>query len=97
MIVIPKTLNDIVKEGQELHHCVGNYIDRAADGSTDILFLREKDKEDVPFYTIEVRGLEIIQYRGAYNNQHNNPVPESIKKFMHQFEQSVLKKMRRAV
>lgn len=96
VIVIPETLNDIVKEGQELHHCVGNYIDRVADGSTDILFLREKGKEDVPFYTIEVRGLEIIQYRGAYNNQHNNPVPKSIKKFMHQFEQSVLKKMRRA-
>lgn len=95
LIVIPETLGDIIVEGQQLHHCVGTYIEKVAKGKTDILFIREVGKEDIPFYTMEVRNMEIIQYRGAYNNCNNNPVQESVKKFVKQFEQTVLNRIRK--
>lgn len=94
-IIIPDTLADIIEEGKVLHHCVGTYIEKVAQGKTDILFIREIGKEDIPFYTMEVKNMEIIQYRGAYNNCHNNPVPDSVKKFVKQFENTVLKKIRK--
>lgn len=96
LIMIPETLSDIIVEGKVLHHCVGTYVDRVAKGETDILFIRETGKEDIPYYTIEVRNMEIIQYRGAYNNCNHNPVPDYVKKFVKQFENTVLKKNRKA-
>ena len=39
--------------------------------------------------------MEIVQYRGAYNNRHNNPVPEDIRKFVKQFHKTILKRARK--
>ena len=51
-IVIPAKPEDIFREGQLLHHCVGRegagYIERHAAGKTLILFLRPADKAEVP-------------------------------------------------
>lgn len=96
IIKIPDSLQEIIEEGQSLHHCVGTYIDSVAKGWTTILFIREVGKEDISFYTMEVKGTEVIQYRGAYNNRHNNPVPESVHKFVQGFEKSLMKKERKA-
>lgn len=96
IIKIPDSLQEIIEEGQRLHHCVGTYINSVAKGRTTILFIREVGKEDIPFYTMEIRGTEVIQYRGAYNNRHNDPVPESVHKFVQGFENSIIKKERKA-
>lgn len=70
MIVPPKTAAEIVEEGHALHHCVGGYVSRVANKECVILFLRQKEKPDEPFYTIEVRNGEVQQIRG-----HNNCDP----------------------
>ena len=95
-IVVPKNLKAIVDEGKNLHHCVGTYTEKAANGETDILFIRKQGEEDVSYYTMEVRGLEIIQYRGAYNNMHDNPVPKEIDQFVKQFHRMLIKRVRKA-
>ena len=42
VIVVPESLEDIVKEGNEQHHCVvASYVDRVAAGGTCILLLRK--------------------------------------------------------
>lgn len=95
-IIVPESLKAIIEEGKNLHHCVGTYVDRVERGETDILFIRKKGEEDQSYYTMEVRNMEIVQYRGAYNNQHNNPVPEDIRKFVKQFHKTILKRVRKA-
>lgn len=59
LIRLPVDKNEIVKEGMELHHCVGSYAERYETGDTTIMFLRKKSEPDKPFYTIEV-GIEVL-------------------------------------
>lgn len=87
-IVFPKGPDELVAEGQSLHHCVGSYVDRVKEGRCLILFLRKADEESTPFYTIEVRKGEVVQIRGLYNCA---PSPE-VKKFMKIWKHRVLQK-----
>ena len=66
-IVVPATPRELEAEGNALHHCVGTYADRVAKKECMILFLRQCTDETKPFYTIEIRGQEIIQVRGTGN------------------------------
>ena len=77
----PESSEDIILEGSVLHHCVGGYVERHAEGRTNILFIRRKTAPDTPFFTVEVSNeLRIIQCHG-YRNEAENPKPEEIKSF----------------
>ena len=54
LTVIPQATIDLVREGEALHHCVGTYLERYAKGTTNIVFLRNKDHIDQPLITVEV-------------------------------------------
>lgn len=78
-IVVPKEMNKITKEGVYLHHCVGGYISRVAEGRTNILFLRKNEEIDIPFFTIEINNHnEVIQIHGLYNRWLGNE-PDAVK------------------
>ena len=78
-IIVPEEMNKVTKEGVYLHHCVGGYVNRVAEGRTNILFLRKNDDIDIPFFTIEVSNSnEIIQIHGLYNCWLGNE-PEAVK------------------
>lgn len=78
-IVVPEEMNKITKEGVYLHHCVGGYISRVAEGKTNILFLRKNENIDIPFFTIEVNNHnEVIQIHGLYNRWLGNE-PDAVK------------------
>ena len=94
-IIVPENLKAIVDEGKNLHHCVGSYVKSVMKGETDILFIRKKGEEDQSYYTMEVKDMEIVQYRGAYNNRHNNPVPEEIHKFVKGFKRVIERRSRK--
>lgn len=68
-----KDAAEIVEEGRVLHHCVGgdSYLSSHNYGNSFILFLREADKKDIPFVTVEIRGEEIRQWYGAYDEKPN--------------------------
>lgn len=67
-IRVPHNLGEITKEGLSLHHCVGGYLDSHANGNTNIIFLRRKDSEDTPFYTIEISpDNRVVQIHGFGN------------------------------
>jgi len=72
LIIRPaKSAAEIVEEGRLLHHCVGgdDYLAKHNTGRSVILFLREIDKKDVPYITIEIRGEYIVQWYGAYDRK----------------------------
>lgn len=90
-IIYPKDPDEIVKEGQALHHCVGSYVSSVANKKCIILFLRKTEELDKPFFTIEVRNGEVRQIHGQNNM---DPTPE-VQKFMAAWEKCVLHKATR--
>lgn len=78
VVLPPHSAQEIVLEGQKLHHCVGGYVESVIKKNCVILFIRQEAKRDKPFYTVEVRGNRIFQVRGANNR---DPVPE-VEKFL---------------
>lgn len=65
--------DELLAEGNELHHCVYScYKDRYMKGDTDILFIRNCQEPDKPFYTLEFQNGHIIQCR-TYHNEERTP------------------------
>ena len=77
LIIAPKSLQEIVQEGNTLHHYVGgeSYLKQHAEGKTTILFLREKNHPNDPYFTLEYRNQKIVQIQGKYNREQ---VPEEV-------------------
>ena len=67
-----KSMEELVREGEMLHHCVGGYIRRVADGECMIFFVRQADKPEQPYYTLELRNKKIIQCRTLNNESYES-------------------------
>jgi len=66
-IRMPANLNELTKEGETLHHCVGNYKERVMQGKTTIMFIRKISAPNIPYYTLEWRNGAVVQCRGFKN------------------------------
>ena len=67
-IVIPTCGEDIINEGKNMHHCVGNYVDDVVANSTYIVFVRPIDNPSACYITCQVdRNGRIGQYFLAYD------------------------------
>ena len=88
-IRLPDELDELKREGEILHHCVGTYRDKVAKGDTMIFFIRLESEPDRPYFTLEYRDNRVIQCRGFKNC---DMTPE-VKAFVNVFE----KKMQDAV
>lgn len=91
-IVYPSTPDDVIAEGHALHHCVGGYVGRVTNNECVILFLRRCSDPLKPFFTIEVRGRQIVQVRGMKNC---SATPD-VDKFIKAWEQRVLTRINTA-
>lgn len=68
MARVAGSAEELIAEGDALHHCVGTYADRHAKGQCTIVLIRKQSKPDKPYYTMELnpRGV-IVQVRGDHN------------------------------
>lgn len=82
----PDTLEEIIAEGKELHHCVGGYTKRHAKGDTNIFFIRKKSEPNVPYYTVEVSNNYIIVQCRGYRNDTQSPKPQEVDDFEKQYK-----------
>ena len=75
-IVVPVNAEDIEREGKRLRHCVGGYAQRHIEGKTTILFLRQADRPEHRYVTIEINDayFDIRQVHG-YKNEADGAVP----------------------
>ena len=80
-VLVPENLGEIISEGKTLHHCVGGYADRHADGKTCILFVRKTRTPGRSFLTMELneKSLEIIQIHGYKNERYRRAVSPRIR------------------
>lgn len=93
-IVIPLKPTDLTAEGASLGHCVGRYIDRVLNKTTNIVFIRAKDEPEKSLFTVEVSNegfIEQIHGRGNSNITDENVVKEhpTIGKFVTEWTEAV--------
>ncbi len=87
-IVVPIDVNDLIREGKDMHNCVGGYISRVADGKTDVVYIRDTAEIDKSLGTMEIKDGHIIQARGKYNKD----LPKEVQDFAEKFRKEVLEK-----
>ena len=81
IMILPKSKKDFEEEGRNMHNCVGGYFERVSKGTCTVLFLREKKDIQKSYCTVEIKGIELIQCRTAYNKD----APEDVMKFMQKY------------
>lgn len=81
---------ELMAEGKALHHCVGGYIKRMAEGETAIFFLRKVSEPDKPFYTLELQKKRVIQCRTEHNASYDRK--PDVKKFVDMWMEKIVKK-----
>ena len=88
---IPSKLEEIIKEGEQLHHCVGSserYWDRIERRESYVLFLRHTSEPDKPYYTLEVEPDGTVrQKRTMYDRQEADI--DQAKKFLRKWQKIV--------
>lgn len=72
LIRVPTDADELCAEGAFLHHCVGGYVERMANGETAILFIRREQDPDVPFFTLEWRNGRVVQCRTTNNRSYES-------------------------
>ena len=82
VVVIATSPAELIKEGETLHHCVGRmgYDQKFAREESLIFFVREKDKLDTPFVTMEysVARHTVVQCYGENNRRPNESVMQFV-------------------
>lgn len=67
-IVVPETIADLLKEGEQQHNCLQTIIeDDILDGDSIILFMRDKKKPKKSLVTVELQDDTIRQARRKFN------------------------------
>lgn len=80
---------ELAAEGKALHHCVGGYIKRMAEGETAIFFLRKANEPDKPFYTLELQKKRVIQCRTEHNASYDRK--PDVKNFVDMWMEKIVK------
>lgn len=77
-IVSPSDMSDLIKEGNDLSHCISSYTDRILNKKCKIFFMRKTNDLDSPLISIEVANENIRQARGYANRKTSEAEKEFI-------------------
>jgi len=86
VLIVPQSSDEIRREGTELHHCVGGYVEKVAKGETSIFFVRRAEEPDKPYFTLEWKNNDVAQCRGM----NNCDMPPTVKAFVQAFKKKML-------
>lgn len=93
-VIMPKTAAAIIKEGKEMHHCVGGYCGRVAKRESVILFIRRNANKRAAFVTMEIHPyldrIEIVQVRAKRNAEPSAEVIAFLEKYKKWFNTRAL-------
>ncbi len=95
--VIAKSPQDLIREGDILHHCVGrmNYDQKFAREESLIFFIRNVNEPDTPFVTVEysISKHKVLQCYGEHDQKPSDNVLEYVNKKWLPFANRQLKKI----
>ncbi|MCM1468102.1 MAG: PcfJ domain-containing protein [Alistipes sp.] len=96
VVMAPKRASDITREGRLQHHCVGasdRYMEAMERHESYILFLRRKNMEDMPYYTLEAEwNGEIIQAYAAYDRK---PDWDTVSRLLDKWSEEIGKRLKK--
>ena len=84
-----RNANEFLKESSILNHCVKTYIDRCAEGKTNIFGIRRADAPDIPYFTLTLTNQAEVGQNLGKNNCYP---PKEVKNFVKQWEKKVIAK-----
>lgn len=78
-----ETPHEMTEEGVKLRHCVGTYLHRHANGTSNIFLIRKETEPDAPYYTLELsKALDrVVQWYG-YEDNRTIPKDPAVKEFI---------------
>lgn len=79
--MVPTKPEELAEEGINLSHCVGDYIERVAEGECHILFLRRRGAPERSLVTLQLSGKRICQAQG-FNRR---PITDQERRFLMQW------------
>ncbi len=84
IVVIARSPQDLIREGDTLHHCVGrmNYDQKFVREESLIFFVRNATEPDTPFVTVEysLKNKKILQCYGEHDSKPDDSVMEFVNK-----------------
>jgi hypothetical protein len=96
-VFIAKSPADLIQEGEQLQHCVGqmNYDQKMADEETLIFFIRSVAQPDTPLVTIEysLKSKKVLQCYGYRNTKPDNTILTFVNKTWLSYANRTLKKL----
>ena len=94
-VVSPHCIEDVLREGENLHHCVGSsdrYWERIERRESYVLFLRRSSDTGKAYYTLEIEPDGTVrQKRTMYDRQEADI--EDAKKFLKKWQKKVSKRI----
>lgn len=94
-ILVPNKVEDIIREGKILRHCVGShdyYFERIQNRETYIMFLRRTSELDKPYYTLEVEPNGTIRQKRTTGDTQNKDI-EDANKFFRIWQKEIQKRL----
>lgn len=97
LLVAPRDISDLVKEGKTLKHCVGRmgYDKKMANNEIVIMFVRQESDPTMPYVTIEF-NLKDLELKQSYGKSNSKPTAEVIT-FVNEWVTLMQKKLRKRV
>jgi len=97
LCIIAKSPQDLINEGEALHHCVGrmNYDQKVIREETLIFFIRSKDNPNTPLVTIEysLKARKILQCYAEHNQKPSEDIENYVYKKWLPYANRQLKKI----
>ena len=82
--IIAQKPSDLIREGEELHHCVGRmgYDQKFAREESLIFFIRMKDEPEKPLVTVEysLKDKKVLQCYGDHDSKPNESIMQFVNK-----------------
>lgn len=95
-VVVPKRIEDILEDSNELSHCVSRspdrYFERIQNRESYILFLRKSNSLDKPYYTLEVEPNGTVRQTRTKHNTQGKDIGE-IKEFLIAWQKEISKRL----
>ena len=94
-IIIPERIEDIIREGQVLGHCLHSsdrYFERIHTRESYIVFLRLTEEPDKPFYTLEIEPDGTARQKRTAGDNQNEDFKDA-EKFIRRWQQEVQKRL----
>ena len=99
-VVLPRSSDDMEREGNVLRHCVGGYSGQHISRSSVIFFVRHYRRPERPYYTLAINMLaqpkrsQLHGYgneRHGKNKEYTHKIPRKVLAFCDRWEKEVLR------